>query len=131
MKENIKNVRQDYQNAVTYGRRSGSGEFIHDYWNLLKELWCGSPASNCIQNARTSLNDAHLREKESGSSQQPLEEVNYAEDGKILDNGTNDLDGVQETKVNDTSASTSTSDDSFQNPKVPAAGFVDKKKKNA
>ena len=72
-----------------------------------------------------------MREKESGSSQQPLEEVDYAEDGKILDNGTNDLDGVQETKVNDTSASTSTSDDSFQNPKVPTAGFVDKKKKNA
>ena len=38
---------------------------------------------------------------------------------------------MQETKVNDTSASTSTSDDSFQNPKVPTAGFVDKKKKNA
>ena len=39
-----------------------------------------------------------MMEKESGSSQEPLKEVSYAEDGEILDNGTNDLEGVQETR---------------------------------
>ena len=46
IKEKIKNVREDYRNAVVQGRRSGSGKFVHDYWNLLKELWGGSPATN-------------------------------------------------------------------------------------
>ena len=89
IKEKIKNVRQDYRNAVVQGRRSGSGKFVHDYCVLLKELWGGSPAANCIQNARSSLDNAHPIEKESGNSQEPLEEVKYAEDGEILDNGTN------------------------------------------
>ena len=89
IKEKIKNVRQDYRNAVVQGRRSGSGKFVHDYYVLLKELWGGSPAVNCIQNARSSLDNAHPIEKESGNSQEPLEEVKYAEDGEILDNGTN------------------------------------------
>ena len=89
IKEKIKNVRQDYRNAVVQGRRSGSGKFVHDYCFLLKELWGGSPAANCIQNAHTSLDNDHPIEKESGSSQEPLEEVKYAEDGEILDNGTN------------------------------------------
>ena len=54
IKEKIKNVRQDYLNGVVQGRRSGSGKFVHDYWDLPRELWGGSPASSCIQNARTS-----------------------------------------------------------------------------
>ena len=124
IKEKIKNVRQDYRNAIVQGRRSGSGKFVDDYWDLLKELWGGSPATNCIQNARTSLDNVHPIEEDSGSSQEPLEEVNYAEDG-----GTNDLEGVRETEVNDTSASTSTSDDFFHKPKAPTARFVDNKRK--
>ena len=43
----------------------------------------------------------------------------YAEDGEIADNGSNHLESVQETDVNDTSASTSTSDDPFQKSKAP------------
>ena len=82
-----------------------------------------------IQNARTSLDNAHLTEKESGSSQEPLEEVNYAEDGEVLNNATNDLEGVREREVNDTIASTSTSDDFFHKPKAPTARFVDNKRK--
>ena len=97
IKEKIKNVRQDYRNNVVQGRRSGSGKFVHDYWDLLKELWGGSPVTNCIQNARTSLDNAHPIEKESGSSQEPIEEVNYAEDGEIRNNGTNDLECVRKT----------------------------------
>ena len=129
IKEKIKNVRQDYRNAVVQCRRSGSGKFVHDYWDLLKELWGGSPTTNCIKNARTSLDNAHPMEKESGSSQEPLEEVKYAEDGEILNNATNDLEGVGETEVNDTSASTSTSDDFLHKPKAPTARSVDNKRK--
>ena len=57
IKENIKNVMQDYRNAIAPGRRSGSGKFVHFNWNLLKELLGGSPATNCIQNACSSLDD--------------------------------------------------------------------------
>ena len=69
IKENTKNVRQDYRSAVVQGWRSGSGKFVHDDWDLLKELWGGSRTTNCIQNARTSLDNVHPIEKESGSSQ--------------------------------------------------------------
>ena len=91
-----------------HAKWGGSEKFVHDYWDHLKELCCGSPAT---------------------SSQEQLEEVNYAEDGKILHNGTNNPEGVQETEVNDTSAATSTSDDSFQKPKAPIARLVDNKRK--
>ena len=53
----------------------------------------------------------------------------YAEDGEIPDNGSNHLESVQETDVNDTSASTSTSDDPFQKSKAPTARFVDNNNK--
>ena len=39
IKEKIKNVRQDYRNAVVQGRRPGRGKFVHDYCDLLKGLW--------------------------------------------------------------------------------------------
>ena len=101
IKENVRNVRQDYQNAAVESRWSKSAKFVHDYWDLLKEIWSDSPATNCIKNARCSIEDAHPIEKESGGSQEPIEEVNYAEDGEILDNWSNDLEAVQETKVHD------------------------------
>ena len=69
IKEKTKNVRQDYRSAVVQGWRSGSGKFVHDDWDLLKELWGGSRTTNCIQNARTPLDNVHPIEKESGSSQ--------------------------------------------------------------
>ena len=106
IKENIRNVRQEYQNAAVESRRSESAKFIHDYWDLLKEVWSDLRATNCIKNAHCSIEDAYPIEKESGSSQEPLEEVNYVEDGGTLDNGSNDIEAGQETKVYDISAST-------------------------
>ena len=57
-----------------------------------------------------------------------LNASDYVEDEEISDNGINDLQGVQETEVDDTSASTSTPDESFQRLKAPAT-FVDNKRK--
>ena len=99
-------MRQDYRNVVVECRRSERAKFLHDCWGLHKEIWGGSPATNCIKNTRSSIDDARPIEKESGSSQEPLEEVNYAEDGEVLDNGTNDLEAVQEAEVDHTRAST-------------------------
>ena len=48
---------------------------------------------------------------------------------KFLISAANDLEGVRETEVNDTSASTSTSDDFFHKPNAPTARFVDNKRK--
>ena len=87
-------MRQDYRNIAVEGRRSERAKFLHDCWELQKEIWCDSPATNYIKNTCSSIDDAHPIEKESGSSQEPLEEVNYTEDGEILDNGTNDLEAV-------------------------------------
>ena len=81
IKENIRNVRQDYQNVAVKSRRSESAKFIHDYWDLLKEILSELPATNYIKNAHCSIEGAHVIEKESGSSQELLEEVNDAEDG--------------------------------------------------
>ena len=99
-------MRQDHQNAAVESRRSESAKFIDDYWDLLKEILSDSPATNSIKNARSSIDDAHPIEKGSESTQELLEEANYAEDGEILDNGTNDLEAVQETEVDHTRAST-------------------------
>ena len=44
IKQKIKDLRQDYRNAVTVGRRSGSGKLVEDNWDILKNIWGGSPA---------------------------------------------------------------------------------------
>ena len=55
IREKVKEVRQDYRKAVTSGRRSGSGKLICENWDTLKTLWGGSPATGCIVNPLTSL----------------------------------------------------------------------------
>ena len=39
----IKDLWQDYRKAVTVGRRSGSGKLVEDNWDILKNIWGGSP----------------------------------------------------------------------------------------
>ena len=39
----IKDLRQDYRKAVTVSRRSGSGKLVEDNWDILKNIWEGSP----------------------------------------------------------------------------------------
>ena len=55
IKQKIKDLRQDYRNAVTVGRRSGSGKLVEDNSDLLKNIWGGSLAIINLRNARCSL----------------------------------------------------------------------------
>ena len=41
IKEKVKNLRQDYRNAVNKGTRSGSGKVVQDNFELLTEIWGG------------------------------------------------------------------------------------------
>ena len=45
IKEKVKNLRLDYRNAVNKGTRSGSGKVVQDNFELLTEIWGGSPAT--------------------------------------------------------------------------------------
>ena len=41
-------MRQDYRNAVNRGTRSGSGKLVQDNYDLLTEIWGGSPATTSL-----------------------------------------------------------------------------------
>ena len=48
IKEKIKSVRQDYRNAVNKGTRSGSGKIVQDNYDLLTDIWGGSPSTTSL-----------------------------------------------------------------------------------
>ena len=51
IKQKIKDVRQDYRKTVNEGRRNGIGKLVINNWDLLKDLWGGSPATAAILNS--------------------------------------------------------------------------------
>ena len=57
VKEKTKQIRQNYRKAVTVGRRSGSGRLVEENWDVLKNIWGGSPATTSIANAAGSIFD--------------------------------------------------------------------------
>ena len=48
IKEKIKSVRQDFRTAVNKGTRSGSGRIVKENYELLTEIWGGSPATGSL-----------------------------------------------------------------------------------
>ena len=48
MKEKIKNVRQDFRAAVNKATRSGSGKIVQENFELLSEIWGGSPNTTSL-----------------------------------------------------------------------------------
>ena len=60
-------MRQDYRNAVTVGRRSGSGKLVEDNWDILKSIWGGSPTVINLRNSLCSLQN-ELSDKEDNES---------------------------------------------------------------
>ena len=48
IKEKIKSVRQDCRTAVNKGTRSGSGRIVKENFELLTEIWGGSPATGSL-----------------------------------------------------------------------------------
>ena len=76
IKQKIKDIRQDYRKAVTEGRRSGSGQLVCDNWDVLKELWGGSPATHSLKNAIDTLDGEERNEEEFDENEQRDEEDN-------------------------------------------------------
>ena len=84
IKQKIKDLRQDYRNAVTVGRRSGSGKLVEDNWDILKNI-CGiSPAVINLRNARCSLQN-ELSDKEDNDSGNVNEENVSGDESQQLD----------------------------------------------
>ena len=48
IKEKVKSVRQDYRAAVNKGTRSRSGNIVQDNYDLLTDIWGGSPATTSL-----------------------------------------------------------------------------------
>ena len=67
IKQKIKDLRQDYRNAMTVGRRSRSGKLVENNWDILKNIWGRSPAVINLRNARCSLQN-ELNDKEDNES---------------------------------------------------------------
>ena len=44
-----KELRSGYKTAVDKGRRSGSGRLVHEHFDLLTEIWGGSPAVDAME----------------------------------------------------------------------------------
>ena len=69
IEQKIKDLRQDYRNALTSGRRSGGGKLVEDNWDILKNIWGVSPAVINLRNARCSLQNelSDKKDNESGN----------------------------------------------------------------
>lgn len=48
VKEKIRNVRQDFRTAVNKGTRSGSSKIVQENFELLADIWGGSPATTAL-----------------------------------------------------------------------------------
>ena len=75
IKQKIKDLQQDYSNAVTVGRRSGSGKLLEDNWEILKNIWGGSAAVINLRNARFSLQNQLSDKKDNESGNMNAENV--------------------------------------------------------
>ena len=47
MQEKIKEIRQNFSNAITTGTRSGSGKLVLENYDKLVQIWGGSPPLPC------------------------------------------------------------------------------------
>ena len=57
IKEKVKNMRQDYRTAMNKGTRSGSGKIVQDNYDLLTDIWGGSPATTSLPFGVDGMND--------------------------------------------------------------------------
>ena len=48
IKEKIKELRQKFSNAVTLGTRSGSGKLVLEFYDLMVQIWGGTPTSEPV-----------------------------------------------------------------------------------
>ena len=64
MLEKIKEIRQNFSNAVTTGTRSGSGKLVLEHYDKLVQIWDGSPATEPLS---CGISSDQLNNEESNS----------------------------------------------------------------
>lgn len=67
IKAKVKSIRQDYRTAVNKGTRSGSGKLVKEHFDILREIWGGSPATTML--AEGVDGDSLLSDKVKSSSE--------------------------------------------------------------
>ena len=76
VKEKAKGVRQDYSNAVNKGTRSGSGKVVQDDYDLLTDIWEGSPSKTSLS---FGIDNEHRETTESSGTTADLDEASEDE----------------------------------------------------
>ena len=69
VKIKIKELRRGYKNAVDTGSRSGSGKLVSENFELLRDIWGGSPAVTSLPSAITSQDKQHDTESAASDSE--------------------------------------------------------------
>ena len=69
VKIKIKDLRRGYKNAVDTGSRSGSGKLVSENFELLWDIWDGSPAVTLLPRAITSQDNQHDTESAASDSE--------------------------------------------------------------
>ena len=90
VKIKIKELRRGYKNAVDTGSRSGSGKLVSENFELLRDIWGGSPAATSLPSAITSQDNQH--DTESATSDSEAE-------GKVVENGASGINTGTNIKV--------------------------------
>ena len=87
IKEKIKDIRQNFSQAVTNGRRSGSGKIVFEHYDELIVIWGGSAATKPLEFGVTSDDFQGTEQETQESSMNTLANEEYLEDentnGKI------------------------------------------------
>ena len=76
----VKDLRSGYKIAVDKGTRSGSGRLVYDHFDILSEIWRGSPAVSSLDSAVSSIAEEEDENNEMDSSDEHEELCNANED---------------------------------------------------
>eukprot|EP00117_Sycon_ciliatum_P038494 scpid36433/ scgid28591/ len=119
VQEKIKEIRQSFSHAVASGSRSGSGKIVHEHYDMLKEIYAGSP---CTEPLASGVDTDSLLAPDGSSEAQPeTRESGPSDTLDVLDEYESDT----EVGSKDRSAKLPTADTPNQIPRL-----VDNKRKH-
>lgn len=81
VQEKLKEIRQKFSEAVTSGRRSGSGKIILEFYDQLVQIWGGSPATEPLSSGicTQDINSVNVDDQREG--QNPVAAFDQYDDG--------------------------------------------------
>ena len=103
VKEKLKEIRQNFSNAITTGSRSGSGKIVLKHFDKLKQIWGGNPATQPLSIGISSI---EVNEGNEESDMKEIESVSVlspAESSSLSDgSGATDIDSLDSSIMNNT-----------------------------